>query len=335
MPPADYMRLHLVHAFFALAAGCAASLASGTAYAEPSATDRAVAQTLFDQGRALMDEGRFAEACSAFARSQKLDPGAGTRLNLALCHEAEGRTATAWMELNEALSQAKRDHREDREQLAQQHIAALTPNVPHALLKVNDKSEELEIRLDDVLLDRAVWDGPIPIDPGDHVVVASAPGKRAFSARPRFALGETLTVVVPPLETGEAGTSSPNGVNGANGASLDHPEQGHRTLGWVIASGGVASIAVGAYFGVRALDAKSESDRLCPKTPCADREGTELSKDAVTLGWGANIGIGLGLVALGIGTYLVLTAKPATRAAAASKLVVSPYLRGGAVAVTF
>lgn len=329
LPPANYMRLHRFHAFFALAAGCAASLAAGPAYAEPSATDRAVAQTLFDQGRALMDEGRFAEACSAFARSQKLDPGAGTRLNLALCHEAEGRTATAWMELNEALSQAKRDHREDREQLAQQHIAALTPNVPHALLKVNDKSEELEIRLDDVLLDRAVWDGPIPIDPGDHVVVASAPGKRPFSARPRFAPGETLTVVVPPLETGEAAAP------GANGATADRPEEGHRTLGWVVASGGLASVAVGAYFGVRALDAKSESDRLCPRTPCTDREGTDLSKDAVTFGWGANIGIGVGLVALGVGTYLVLTAKPSARAAAASKLVVSPYLRGGAVAVTF
>lgn len=326
------MRLHPVHAFVALAAGCASSLASGPAYAEPSATDRAVAQTLFDQGRALMDEGRLAEACSAFARSQKLDPGAGTRLNLALCHEAEGRTATAWMELNEALSQAKRDHREDREQLAQQHIAALTPNVPHALLKVTDKSEELEIRLDDVLLDRAVWDGPIPIDPGDHVVVASAPGKRPFRARPRFTLGETVTVVVPPLETGDAGTP---GANGANGVNVDRPEQGHRTLGWVIASGGLASVAVGAYFGVRALDAKSESDRLCPKTPCTDREGAELSKDAVTFGWGANIGIGVGLVALGIGTYLILTAKPATRAAAASMLVVSPYLHGGAVAVTF
>ena len=318
------MRLHLIPTLLALAAGASTSLASTAAHAEPSPTDRAVAQTLFDQGRAFMDEGRFAEACGAFARSQKLDPGAGTRLNLAICHEAEGRTATAWTEFNEALSQAKRDHREDREQLAQQHIAALTPNVPHARLEVKDKSEGLELRLDDALLDRAVWEGPIPIDPGDHVVTASAPGKRPWTSRVRFASGEMQSVVVPVLDEvviGQAGTLL--------------PERGHRTLGWVLVGGGIAGVAVGTYFGVRALDAKSESDRLCPSSPCTDREGASLSRDAVTLGWGANIGIGVGLVALAVGTVLVLTYKPGSRPPIASAVAVSPLLRGGAVALTF
>ena len=68
---------------------------------------------------------KYAEACAKFTKSQQLDPSAGTFINLALCHESEGKVATAWAEFNEALSQAVKDGRADREQAARDHIGAL------------------------------------------------------------------------------------------------------------------------------------------------------------------------------------------------------------------
>ena len=45
--------------------------------------DAAAAQKLFERGRTAARRGDWQRACDDFAASQKLDPGAGTLLNLA------------------------------------------------------------------------------------------------------------------------------------------------------------------------------------------------------------------------------------------------------------
>jgi tetratricopeptide (TPR) repeat protein len=94
-------------------------LQAGVAYAQQSGSDTAIAQSLFDEGRKLMNEKRFVEACPRLERSYKLDPAAGTLLNLAVCHEGLGKTATAWNEFRESVAMAKRENRKDRVAFAQ------------------------------------------------------------------------------------------------------------------------------------------------------------------------------------------------------------------------
>src|SRR5687767_5129377 len=89
----------------------------------------ATAQLLFDEGRALTKKGDYAAACPKFVESHKLDPAGGTVLHAADCHQSEGKLATAWTEYNDALSFAVRDRRPDREKIAREQIAALTPRL--------------------------------------------------------------------------------------------------------------------------------------------------------------------------------------------------------------
>jgi hypothetical protein len=170
--------------------------------ARAQTTDPQLAQSLFDQARQLMAAQKYKEACPLLAESQRLDPGGGTLLNLAMCHEAEGKTATAWTEFNAALSIAIKDGRKGRESIARQHIRALEPKLCHVTVTVPSTSEAdgLLVSLDGLPLARPAWGIAASVDPGSHKVEASAPGRRGWSVLVVMgSAGEARTVVVPPL----------------------------------------------------------------------------------------------------------------------------------------
>ena len=65
----------------------------GAASAQPRDVTRADA--LFREGRALMKKGDYATACPKLEESYRLDPAAGTGINLGDCFEKQGKVASA------------------------------------------------------------------------------------------------------------------------------------------------------------------------------------------------------------------------------------------------
>src|SRR5882757_7685464 len=97
---------------------------SGTARAQSA--DKATAEVLFNQGRALLAEGKLAEACPKLAESLRLDTGIGTMLYLAECYERSGKTASAWAEFREAQATASKEG-DAREHIAKDRADLLEP----------------------------------------------------------------------------------------------------------------------------------------------------------------------------------------------------------------
>src|SRR5271154_1822433 len=87
-------------------------LAPGSAHAD-GASSKAAAQALFEEARQLMIDGKFGEACPKLEESERLDPGAGTLLNLGHCYEKNGQTASAWVTYKDAANAADLRHRSD------------------------------------------------------------------------------------------------------------------------------------------------------------------------------------------------------------------------------
>lgn len=303
------------------AAMIAAMTAAGGALADVSATDRVLARSLYEQGRELMTAGNYKEACPKFAESQRLDPAGGTLLNLAACHEKEGRTASAWSEFNDALAQARRDDRSDRQQVAQERINALTPILSRITIKLaaGAEVEGLVIKLDNVAVGRAVLGAAIPIDPGSHQIEASAPGKKPWSTKVDIgAQKDNKAVEIPPLEAGPAApagavpTAPPTGSVApppdATSAPPDTQDSGSskRMAGYIVGGAGVVALGIGSYFGLRAFSKWDDSKSHCPNGAC-DAEAVSLKDDANSAAWVSNIGLGLGLAGVGVGAYLILT----------------------------
>ena len=72
------------------------------------------ADALFKQGKKLMGEKRYADACEAFEKSNKLDPGIGSQLNIAKCYEEWGKIGRAFIAYQTAEKMAK-DAKDSRE----------------------------------------------------------------------------------------------------------------------------------------------------------------------------------------------------------------------------
>jgi hypothetical protein len=285
---------------------------SFAAQAEPTSADKSLATQLFKEGRTLVDQGKYAEGCRKLEESQRLDPGGGTLLNLALCHEKEGRTATAWAEFTEALGIARKDDRPQRIEIAQQHIAALEPTLSRLVVQVPPASDlpDLEIKRDGTAIRRAAWGTAMPVDPGEHVLEAFALGKLPWKQTVTVAGGaETKSIAVPPLDNAPvvATAAQPATPGAANSTSFVEVRKPANPATWVAMGIGLAGIGAGSYFGIRAMNEQQTADGACPQDNQCTREGNNANADAIKFANMSTVGFGVGVLGIGLGTFLLLS----------------------------
>jgi tetratricopeptide (TPR) repeat protein len=281
----------------------------GTSSPASTSDNRAVAEMLFFTARGLMEAGRYPEACAKLGESYRLDAAAGTLLNLAVCHESEGRVASAWGEFRQALSDARKSNRADREELAKEHIAKLEPELPFLTIVVPDfvRVKDLEILRNGVALGAGGWGTELPIDPGKVEIVTRAPGYLPKTKSITIVKRQHLSTTVEKLELAPVVEMV---------AAGDQGWSGKRKTGAVLFVTGLVGVGVGTYFGVNALSLQKKADENCTSLDGERRcsqAGADYSEKANLNAWGANIGIGLGAVALISGTYLFITGKNAER----------------------
>ena len=278
------------------------------AHADASEIDKATAQVFFEEGRALMEKGDVATACERFEQSRRLEAASGTLLNLALCHERAGRVATAWVTFHDALGAAVRDGRPDREAFAREHIDALRARLPRIVVR-GETCEGCQLHLDGRLLDRAAIAIPTPVDPGAHRLVVRSPrGAESPATMASVREGEVITLDLPPPPAE---------------AAAPEPSRTRQHAGIVALGTSAVALGVGTYFGVRALSLGSDADARCPTTACNDANATELSRQADTSAWVANVAVGTAVLAAGVGAYLLLTSRapsPSTQSAMLGRL---------------
>ncbi|MEP6653386.1 MAG: hypothetical protein ABJA82_08515 [Myxococcales bacterium] len=279
--------------------------AGASARAEPSADDKALATMLFQEGRLLMSEGRIPEACQKLQESQRLDPGGGTILNLALCHEQEGRLARSWSEFKEALVVARRDGRRDREVEAANHVVALEPRVSRLTIVVapGAQVEGLRIERDGREVGRGAWSTALPVDGGDHVVRATALGREPFVTKVVMRTeSDARTVEIPVLATPVVVVTSSQPATAEPTTAVVTPTRLRRG-GIAMAGAGVIALGAAGYVLSTAITARNDADPHCWIDGC-DAVGLQRRNDAVFRGNLATLlGIG-GVVLVGAGATL-------------------------------
>ncbi|WP_394830376.1 hypothetical protein LVJ94_28095 [Pendulispora rubella] len=316
----------------------------------------ASAETLYREGQRLLEAGQTREACIKLAESQRLEPATGTLINLATCHEKEGKTASAWMEFNQVIQESERTNRKDRLKFAREHASALEPRLRHAVITLRGTQPGRVISFGGKEFQPSPGT-PIPVDPGEHEIVVSAPGKKTWTRKVTLADGPGTSVFdVPPLEDAREQPLAPSPIAVAveSPASSRQPEADHvadsggntkRTIGFVVAGAGVLALGAGGFFGLRALSQNDDSNKAADAARSAfaggdrseaNRQADQSKSDHDSAASSQTVGIiagATGAVALGVGIYLIVTAKKTPTTAIVP--MIGPNVAGASASLAF
>lgn len=262
------------------------------------------AEELFSQALRLMQADHCQGAIPLFLESQRTDPAAGTLANIATCYARLGRTGSAYSTYLQAAQAASLENKPTLQQQANQAAAALLPVLTRLRVVTLDSSVLPELKINGRII--RDWSDPIPLDPGESTIEASAEGyepwRRVLSAQGDGAL---LVLEVPSLRRYATGpkqaftsldTRSPGPVSNRRMARTD---LGPYAV--IAASVGVTGLALGTVFALNALSKQNSADAYCDGRYCTPT-GLHLQQQAndraTIASWSALIGVvGLGTAA--------------------------------------
>jgi hypothetical protein len=299
----------------------------GTAENDPRVQE---ARESFRLGSELAHAGRWDEARTAFERSSELKSHPVTTYNIAFCNRAVGRLDWALRLFQQALEEHANGNfgkmPDALVALAQQYLAEVAARVARVTLSLDAGTlvlvdghplEAFHFRGQDLYLvgeqpetAGAAINTPNPVvllSPGTHVFIAKRAGYESTVETRTLAAGQEIVVpleLVPPRPSASARqTPAP---------TTESPTSGANALAWIVGGAGVAALGTGAAFGVASLVSYDNADSDCPAHVACGQSAIEARDRAETYAWVSNIGLGVGVVGIAFGAYLLFTA-PSTR----------------------
>jgi hypothetical protein len=279
------------------------------------------AQQLFDEGIAALSRADYMTACSRLTESLQEESSVGTLVKLAECEEKRLLLTDARSHLAQALDLAEKtgDLRIDAIRLRVARIEQIAPK-----LRIVRPLPGVAVTVDGAPLAEDHFDLPYAIDPGHHVISASAAGHAEWRFDAETRLDHTTVVVIPPLlelPLLSPPQVTPRAVMDSSRTTTDV----QRLAGYALVGAGGVALAVGAVAGLMALHAKSTH---CDAAGICDPGSTDGIKTAAAV---SNVGWISGGVLLGTGTVLMILA-PKSSTSAASGVVPRTPVTGGDVA---
>jgi hypothetical protein len=311
-----------------------------SAEARADGDHKATAEALFNKGRDAAKRGDLATACAAFEESERLDPAPGTMFNLGDCEEKLGHLAAAWQWFQEAS--LKLPPSDKRRALVDARVAALEARLPRLAIRLApDAPEGTTITRDTIELRTASLGASLPLDPGTHQVVVSAPGhseRRIVvgikeGEQKELVVGPGPATVVPPAAVvavvpPPAPTKAPPARPAEPAPKSTRPDT--KMLGYVIGGVGVAGIGTALVLGAVALEKKHTvtADNCNPEThTCDSQEGVDAASAGSTLATASTVTFIIGAAAVGAGVYFILTSGESN----STKVSASAAPGGGAI----
>lgn len=293
--------------FFAALLVLAPTLAAAQTPGELSEARKTFTSALADE-----EQGHFEAALEKFRRVQAVRETVAVRYRIGACLEALGRLKEAVPAYEGAIALGSGGDPSNAESItaARAKLADLAKRIPQLSLNVSETAPRgVEVELDHAVIPAAALDAPISVDPGTHVVSATAPGAVPFRTELTLDEGAHLALAIPLVLVPPPAPLAPPVVLPPPKEVPPEPSHPSRLVGWVAVGAGAALlVGAGAFVLVRHGEI-SDLTRACPSGVCPrsrEAELTLLRSHAVSNGTIGAVLAGAGVVAAGVGAYFLL-----------------------------
>lgn len=342
-----------LHAALVLALTLSATAAHANTNEEPSAADLAAARALGQEGVKLADAGKCDEAIDRLARAEKLFHAPTTLARLGECQVQVGKLVEGTENLNRVVRAVLPPDAPavfvTAQERARQVLAEAKPKIANLKIAVAAPADaQLTVTIDGEPMPLANLNANRPIDPGEHVVEASAPGFKTATVKVHLSEGGIDSVALTLEPDPNAPKAAPGGADPSAEASSTHETTPLDSSRATTSSGpsripayaalglGAVGVGVGTVFGLMATGKKSDLDGACPDRQCGN-DMQDTIDTGKTYGTVSTVGFVVGGVGILAGTYLLLTSGSSRASTTAQGPKVTPILGlgGGGLAGTF
>jgi serine/threonine-protein kinase len=279
------------------------------------------ADALFKEGKKLMADKRYAEACPKLEQSMKLDPGIGTELNIGKCYEDWGRIGKALIAYKRALDMAN-EAKDKRVPQIQELVDGLDSQAPRLTIKLPSgaSADGVKVTLDGDVI--TTFGTALIVDPGPKTIeytVDDGPKKSKTVPVDRGGDSE-VTLDIPKDRVAKkpgSGKSQKPGGDKSNGgtktgdiATPPAPGRNMRLGGIVLGGAGVLAVGVSSIMTLSARGQYNDALEMhCMgvKNMC-DPEGLMTTADARSTANTATIIFVAGIAMVGGGVALYMLA---------------------------
>ena len=304
-------------------ATCAWIAVASAAHAEPTAADKETARALLLDGRAKLAANDAAGALRSFEGAHAIMNVPTTGLDLAKAQAALGQLVEA---RETALSVTRMPSKDgepeafvDARRAAEELAAGLAPRIPSLILTVKGPAlAAASVTVDGAVVAAVTLSLPRKVNPGRHRVVVTAPGFAEAAREVDVAEGQALAVelslaraVTGVVSAGPVTTVAPGPTAGATAVASGAATGGDATgdagtasrrpvWAWVSGAAGLVALGVGVGFFVDYMGVRARVASECPGDVCDPARHDAASAQALRAQWNRDLGLGVGLGALGL-----------------------------------
>jgi hypothetical protein len=321
------------------------SLLSPAAHAQ-TAADRATARELGTEGQAALDKKDYTTAEDRFRRADALFHAPTLLLGYARAEAGLGKLVNASEAYNRiirevppgappaflaAVEAAKAETGAVQARIASVTITIVGPDNP-------------TVTLDDQQVPVAALGVKRPVDPGEHLVKATAdgwtPSETKFTVADAATANASLTLTKAAAPAASAATPAPAGqpstapaATSTAGADTGAPSNGstQRTIGLVGIGLGVVGLAVGAVTGGIALGKHSTLSGECPNGTCSSDTATSDLSSYHSIATVSTVGFIAGGVFAAAGLIVFFTAPHGHSSETTTGVRVTPFVGPGSL----